>query len=543
MPHRSTTSRWQVSPRVWPRRSTVGSPAPTAGCCSVPSGRGNLGVRPPGAPGRSSSEAVVADQPPAFGGVRLAQQLRQRGSGVVAVPGLPIGEGQLAAFDDGVQIVGAEQAGRGQVEAGQQRELLQEHRALPPGAGLADLVAVVVEAGRLLDRAAPAGQIRAGQHAGMTLAGRIAHRPADVLGDRLGNEPFVEAAAGCLDLGLPAGAAGAALSQQPTPGGCQRRIAQPAAGGRHGTTGKPGRCRSRPVVAERPGHRLDGGPDRRQYRKALLGIADRRRQHVGQPPAAPVSQQPQPAAERAGHGGGEQPGARHHRQSLVPIAGNGRRGRCHALPGDHPDRLVFGIPEQDRYLAARAVQVRFDDLQHETGGHRRVGGVAAALEHAHADRGAEPVGARHHAEVAAQVGPGGECRRFHDAIPFVRGPGQPTGFAEIVADPRKPACLLVLLSGVRLTGWQSSTTLTRVLADLTAESAELDGRVAELPETGWATPTPAAGWTIAHQIAHLNWTDRLALLAIDRPDQLAEAMHAATADPHWLRRRRRRGRG
>jgi uncharacterized protein (TIGR03084 family) len=75
------------------------------------------------------------------------------------------------------------------------------------------------------------------------------------------------------------------------------------------------------------------------------------------------------------------------------------------------------------------------------------------------------------------------------------------------------------------------STLVRVLADLAAEGDELDARIATLPEAGWAAPTPAAGWTIAHQIAHLNWTDRLALLAIDQPAQLAEAMRLAIANP------------
>lgn len=75
------------------------------------------------------------------------------------------------------------------------------------------------------------------------------------------------------------------------------------------------------------------------------------------------------------------------------------------------------------------------------------------------------------------------------------------------------------------------STLTRVLADLAAEGDELDARVADLSDDEWARPTPAAGWTIAHQIAHLNWTDRLALLAIDQPDQLADAMREAIANP------------
>jgi uncharacterized protein (TIGR03084 family) len=76
-----------------------------------------------------------------------------------------------------------------------------------------------------------------------------------------------------------------------------------------------------------------------------------------------------------------------------------------------------------------------------------------------------------------------------------------------------------------------TSTSALVLADLTAEGAELDARVAALPAADWATPTPAAGWTIAHQIAHLNWTDRLALLAIDQPARLAEALRRASGNP------------
>ncbi|MFI9559430.1 maleylpyruvate isomerase family mycothiol-dependent enzyme [Nonomuraea endophytica] len=41
----------------------------------------------------------------------------------------------------------------------------------------------------------------------------------------------------------------------------------------------------------------------------------------------------------------------------------------------------------------------------------------------------------------------------------------------------------------------------RALPDLVAEGDELDALVSA--ETDWSRPTPAAGWTIAHQIAHL----------------------------------------
>jgi uncharacterized protein (TIGR03084 family) len=61
----------------------------------------------------------------------------------------------------------------------------------------------------------------------------------------------------------------------------------------------------------------------------------------------------------------------------------------------------------------------------------------------------------------------------------------------------------------------------RVLEDLRAESGEVDGLVAELSDDRWRLPTPAPRWTIAHQIAHLAWTDRQALLAVTDPDAFA----------------------
>ncbi|MEU7871210.1 TIGR03084 family metal-binding protein [Dactylosporangium sp. NPDC049140] len=55
--------------------------------------------------------------------------------------------------------------------------------------------------------------------------------------------------------------------------------------------------------------------------------------------------------------------------------------------------------------------------------------------------------------------------------------------------------------------------LDEVLPDLAAESEALDRLVAGLDAQQWSTPTPAPGWTVAHQIAHLVWTDEAATLA------------------------------
>jgi uncharacterized protein (TIGR03084 family) len=70
-----------------------------------------------------------------------------------------------------------------------------------------------------------------------------------------------------------------------------------------------------------------------------------------------------------------------------------------------------------------------------------------------------------------------------------------------------------------------------LLADLNDESADLDRLVADLPDDRWAAPTPAAGWTIAHQIAHLAWTDHSTALAATDPDAFAAGLAAAAADP------------
>ena len=70
-----------------------------------------------------------------------------------------------------------------------------------------------------------------------------------------------------------------------------------------------------------------------------------------------------------------------------------------------------------------------------------------------------------------------------------------------------------------------------VVDDLTAASDELDDLVAGLDEAAWATPTPAEGWTIAHQIAHLSWTDDIAAVAATDPAAFDDLVRSAGADP------------
>jgi uncharacterized protein (TIGR03084 family) len=71
--------------------------------------------------------------------------------------------------------------------------------------------------------------------------------------------------------------------------------------------------------------------------------------------------------------------------------------------------------------------------------------------------------------------------------------------------------------------------LSAVLADLAAEEAWLDTVVAGLDDAGWRRPTPAPGWTIAHQIAHLAWTDEQAVRAATNPEAFAGQVRQALA--------------
>lgn len=70
-----------------------------------------------------------------------------------------------------------------------------------------------------------------------------------------------------------------------------------------------------------------------------------------------------------------------------------------------------------------------------------------------------------------------------------------------------------------------------MVADLRSESDELDALVADLPAEQWATETPAPGWTIAHQIAHLLWTDRVALKSVTDEAAFAAVLEEAATDP------------
>ena len=70
-----------------------------------------------------------------------------------------------------------------------------------------------------------------------------------------------------------------------------------------------------------------------------------------------------------------------------------------------------------------------------------------------------------------------------------------------------------------------------MVADLRAESDALDELVADLDDAGWRRATPAAGWTIAHQVAHLWWTDRVSVVAVTDEAGFAEILETAATNP------------
>ncbi|CAJ1511248.1 TIGR03084 family metal-binding protein [[Mycobacterium] burgundiense] len=70
-----------------------------------------------------------------------------------------------------------------------------------------------------------------------------------------------------------------------------------------------------------------------------------------------------------------------------------------------------------------------------------------------------------------------------------------------------------------------------IIDDLVAESTELDALVAPLAADDWARPTPAPGWTVAHQIAHLLWTDRASLVSVTDEAGFGDVLASAAANP------------
>ena len=150
----------------------------------------------------------------------------------------------------------------------------------------------------------------------------------------------------------------------------------------------------------------DGGAAALDQRIAIARVGDRRLQHVAQSQRAEVAQDQHVGLERAGNARRQQPGARHDVEAqLVAIARNRGAGRGRALAADDDRLAALGVVEDDRHVAAGTAQMRLHHLQREGGRHPGVERVAAALQHAHADGGGDPVRGGDDAEGAVDLGP------------------------------------------------------------------------------------------------------------------------------------------
>ena len=70
-----------------------------------------------------------------------------------------------------------------------------------------------------------------------------------------------------------------------------------------------------------------------------------------------------------------------------------------------------------------------------------------------------------------------------------------------------------------------------LLADVEDEERELDAVVADLDGSEWDTPTPAEGWTVRDQIAHLAATETWAACSLTTPDVFRARFAELVADP------------
>jgi len=73
--------------------------------------------------------------------------------------------------------------------------------------------------------------------------------------------------------------------------------------------------------------------------------------------------------------------------------------------------------------------------------------------------------------------------------------------------------------------------------DLGAETDALLAVIEPLDAAGWTTPTPAPGWRIQEQIAHLAYFDEQAALAATDADAFTTELERALADPDGITER------
>src|SRR5690606_6695637 len=83
---------------------------------------------------------------------------------------------------------------------------------------------------------------------------------------------------------------------------------------------------------------------------------------------------------------------------VVAVMSDCRPRGCRSLPADHL-RFAFAlVVENDWHVAARAVEMRFDDLQGKCCRDAGIEGISTFFENTHADSSGDPMGGSDHAE-------------------------------------------------------------------------------------------------------------------------------------------------
>ena len=76
--------------------------------------------------------------------------------------------------------------------------------------------------------------------------------------------------------------------------------------------------------------------------------------------------------------------------------------------------------------------------------------------------------------------------------------------------------------------------MRNLLTLLEDEAGLVEAMVQTLAAEAWTLNTAAKGWTIAHQIAHLQWTDKAVVAAIEEPAEFAALRAEVQADPRRI---------
>ena len=298
---------------------------------------------------------------------------RHRHEGRVRVVAVAIRIRELHRLDDGVEVVGARVAHRGQVEVLEDVERLEQHRALAPERVLVDRVAAVRGRRGLFDARKEVRKVRPIERRVVLLQERD-HLARDV--------PLVETVARRDHAGpSSSGFRGALGADHPGQRVRQRRQPDGFAGLVVRPVGlQPDRLVAGPSLEELA-LTLDGIRGPRPQRKALRRVCDGRSGHLLEAHRPPLFEHRQGRVHGARDDGGVQPFAAQRllaRQIPVDVD----RPRRPALADDRRHFLFLSRVDQHERFPAEAVEILLHDAAGEQRRNAGIEGVAAFEEDA-----------------------------------------------------------------------------------------------------------------------------------------------------------------